>query len=58
MLAHVRHRVIDVFDRLAPQYGQVLPFFAAMGSQITSAVSFVSGARVLDLGAGAGALTG
>jgi ubiquinone/menaquinone biosynthesis C-methylase UbiE len=58
MLAHVPHKVIDVFDRLASQYDEVLPFFAAMGAQIASAVSFVPGTRVLDLGAGTGAVTG
>jgi ubiquinone/menaquinone biosynthesis C-methylase UbiE len=58
MLAHVPHQVIDVFDRLASQYDEVIPFFAAMGVQIVSAVSFIPGARVLDLGAGTGAVTG
>jgi ubiquinone/menaquinone biosynthesis C-methylase UbiE len=58
MLAHVPHKVIDVFDRLASQYDEVLPFFAEMGAQIASAVSFVPGTQVLDLGAGTGAVTG
>lgn len=58
MLAHVPHKVIDVFDRLASQYDEVLPFFAAMGAQIASAVSLVPGTQVLDLGAGTGAVTG
>jgi ubiquinone/menaquinone biosynthesis C-methylase UbiE len=58
MLAHVPHQVIDVFDRLASQYDEVIPFFAAMGAQIASAVSFIPGARILDLGAGTGAVTG
>jgi SAM-dependent methyltransferase len=47
-----------VFDRLAPQYDQVLPFFASMAAQVVAAVPFTSGIRVLDLGAGTGAMTG
>lgn len=52
------HKVIDLFDRLAPQFDQVLPFFAAMAAQVAVAVPLTSGTRVLDLGAGTGAVTG
>jgi len=52
------HKVIDVFDRLAPEYDTVLPFFTAMAERIVAAVPIAAGTRVLDLGAGAGAVTG
>jgi ubiquinone/menaquinone biosynthesis C-methylase UbiE len=55
--ADVPHKVIDVFDRLAPQWDQVLPFFAAMAAQVAAAIPLVAGSRVLDLGAGTGAMT-
>jgi SAM-dependent methyltransferase len=55
--ADVPHKVIDVFDRLAPQYDEVLPFFASMAAQVAAAVPFAPGTRVLDLGAGTGVLT-
>lgn len=51
------HKVIDLFDRLAPEWDQVLPFFAAMAEQAVSALPVREGMRVLDLGAGAGAVT-
>jgi SAM-dependent methyltransferase len=52
------HKVIDVFDRLAAQYDTVLPFFTAMAERIVAAVPIAAGRKVLDLGAGAGAVTG
>jgi SAM-dependent methyltransferase len=58
MLADVPHKVIDVFDRLAPRYDEVLPFFASMAAQVAAAVPFTACARILDLGAGTGAVTG
>ena len=42
MLADVPHKVIDVFDRLAPQYDQVLPFFAAMAAQVAAEIGRAS----------------
>lgn len=44
--------VIEVFDRLAPRYGQIIPFFAAMAGQVVAALPVGAGARVLDLDAG------
>lgn len=58
MLADVRHKVIGVFDQLAPEYDTVLPFFTAMAGQAVSALPVTAGTRVLDLGAGIGAVTG
>jgi SAM-dependent methyltransferase len=52
------HRVIDVFDRLAPQYDEVIPFFAAMAAQVASLLPLETGASVLDVAAGTGAVTG
>jgi SAM-dependent methyltransferase len=51
------HKVIDVFERLAPRYDEVLPFFRAMATEIVDALPIGDGTRVLDLGAGTGALT-
>jgi ubiquinone/menaquinone biosynthesis C-methylase UbiE len=58
MLAGVRHKVIGVFARLAPEYDTVLPFFAAMAASAVSALPIAADVRVLDLGAGTGAVTG
>jgi len=52
----VPHKVIGVFDRVAPEHDQVLPFFAAMAEQAVSALPVRAGMRVLDLGAGTGAV--
>jgi 2-polyprenyl-3-methyl-5-hydroxy-6-metoxy-1,4-benzoquinol methylase len=58
ILASVPHKVIDLFDRLAPGYDTVLPFFDAMAAQVVSAIPVTPGMQVLDLGAGIGGLAG
>jgi O-methyltransferase/aklanonic acid methyltransferase len=50
--------VIDVFDRLAPAFDGVLPFFATMAGGVAALLPLGAGTRVLDLGAGIGAVTG
>jgi SAM-dependent methyltransferase len=52
------HKVIDLFERIAPDYDQVLPAFAAMAEQTVALLPVGVGSRVLDLGAGSGAFTG
>lgn len=47
----------DLFDRLAEGYDQEVPFFAAMGERLVSWARPAAGARVLDMGAGRGAIT-
>lgn len=46
-----------LFDRVADDYDEVLPFFSAYGASIVAALAPVSGVRFLDVGAGQGALT-
>lgn len=46
-----------LFDRLAGDYDQVMPFFREFGEAIIAVVDPPAGCRVLDLGAGRGALT-
>ncbi len=45
------------FDRLALTYDQTVPFFAAVGERLVEWVGVRSGQRILDLGAGRGAVT-
>ncbi|MGF1428140.1 class I SAM-dependent methyltransferase [Kitasatospora sp. LaBMicrA B282] len=52
------NEVINLFDRVADSYDEVLPFFAGFAQEFAQLVPFTAGARVLDLGAGRGALTG
>lgn len=47
-----------VFERVAGDYDEVLPFFAAIGEQIVAAIGPGPGTRHLDIGAGRGALVG
>ena len=49
---------VQVFDELAGVYDTVLPFFVELGRQIVGVVRPVPGTRLLDLGAGRGAVTG
>jgi ubiquinone/menaquinone biosynthesis C-methylase UbiE len=46
-----------LFERVAGQYDQVIPFFASYGASIMSVLSPSPGCRFLDLGAGRGALS-
>lgn len=50
-------RATALFDRLASVYDEVLPFFAGFAQQHMEWLAPVPGTRVLDLGAGRGALT-
>ena len=46
-----------LFDRVAVDYDQVVPFFAEYGAAIMAALDPQAGCRFLDLGACRGALT-
>ncbi|MGW1182449.1 class I SAM-dependent methyltransferase [Streptomyces drozdowiczii] len=50
-------RATALFDQLAPVYDEVLPFFAGFAQQHMAWLAPAPGTRVLDLGAGRGALT-
>ncbi|WP_327070546.1 class I SAM-dependent methyltransferase [Kitasatospora sp. NBC_01302] len=50
-------RATALFDQVASVYDEVLPFFAGFGRQHMEWLAPVPGTRVLDLGAGRGALT-
>jgi trans-aconitate methyltransferase len=45
------------FDRLAPTYDQIVPFFGTVGEWLVAWVGVRPGQRILDLGAGRGAVT-
>ena len=47
-----------LFDRVAGEYDEVVPFFGSFGAAIVDALDPPAGTRFLDLGAGRGALTG
>src|SRR5215475_633664 len=47
----------QLFDRVAADYDQVVPFFAEYGAAIVQVLDPPVGCRFLDLGAGCGALT-
>jgi ubiquinone/menaquinone biosynthesis C-methylase UbiE len=47
----------ELFDRVAADYDEVVPFFASFGTAITVTIDPPPGCRFLDLGAGRGALT-
>lgn len=49
---------VQVFDEVASVYDEVLPFFAELGRQVVQVVDPGPGIRLLDLGAGRGAVTG
>ncbi|WP_406283165.1 class I SAM-dependent methyltransferase [Streptomyces sp. NBC_00209] len=51
-------RATALFDQLASVYDEVLPFFAGFARQHVEWLAPGPGTRVLDLGAGRGALTG
>src|SRR5262245_3126981 len=46
-----------LFERVADEYDEVLPFFSTFGASIVSTLPLFDGCRFLDLGAGRGALT-
>lgn len=46
-----------LFDRVAADYDEVVPFFADFGAAIVDVLAPPAGCRFLDLGAGRGALT-
>jgi 16S rRNA A1518/A1519 N6-dimethyltransferase RsmA/KsgA/DIM1 with predicted DNA glycosylase/AP lyase activity len=48
----------NLFDRVAADYDEVVPFFAEYGAAIVDVLDPPAGCRFLDLGAGRGALTG
>lgn len=47
----------DLFDRVAADYDRAVPFFATFGERLVEWAGVRPGARVLDLGAGRGAVT-
>lgn len=51
-------RAIELFNQLAPVYDETLPFFSGFAARHIEWLDPAPGTRVLDLGAGAGALTG
>lgn len=51
-------RAIRLFDELAPSYDEFLPFFRGFAALHVDWLDPAPGTRALDLGAGAGALTG
>ncbi|NLT53154.1 MAG: methyltransferase domain-containing protein [Actinomycetales bacterium] len=51
-------RTVPVFDRVAGVFDEVLPFFATFAGQTVEALPLGDGVRLLDLGAGRGAVTG
>jgi SAM-dependent methyltransferase len=46
------------FERVADSYDEVLPFFTAIGEHLVAALAPAAGTRMLDVGAGRGALVG
>ena len=50
-------KVISVFDRVAERYDEVLPFFSSFARELAAVLPLAPGVRVLDLGAGRGAVT-
>lgn len=50
-------RVVRVFDEVAAVYDEVLPFFRGFATELVAAIAPAPGTRLLDLAAGAGAIT-
>jgi ubiquinone/menaquinone biosynthesis C-methylase UbiE len=48
----------DLFDRAASQYDESPPFFRVLGEKLVEFARLPSGAEVLDIGAGKGAVVG
>jgi ubiquinone/menaquinone biosynthesis C-methylase UbiE len=53
----VQNSTWRLFDRVAGDYDEVVPFFGSFGEAIVAALDPPAGCRFLDLGAGRGALT-
>jgi len=51
------HPVVRTFDEVAEVYDEVLPFFRTFAAQFVAALDPTPGDRVLDLGAGTGAIS-
>lgn len=56
-LAGVQDPVGRVFERVAPVFDKSVPFFATFGRELVDWANIREGQTVLDLGAGAGAVT-
>ena len=50
--------VLRLFDELAGEYDQHIPFFATFGRDLVTWCDLRPGQRVLDIAAGRGAVTG
>ncbi len=50
-------RSADLFDRLAPGYDELLPFFSSFGREIVAVLDPAPASELLDVGAGRGAVS-
>jgi ubiquinone/menaquinone biosynthesis C-methylase UbiE len=49
--------IAELFDRIADGYDEEVPFYATIGRRLLRWAAPMAGARVLDIGAGRGAIT-
>src|SRR5690242_7978928 len=54
---HMPDPIAELFDRIADGYDEDVPFYATIGRLLVSWAEPPAGARVLDVGAGRGAIT-